>query len=173
MPLEPTTNRRTCSSHAAEAVNINGPIGDQGKVDGIEDASHPVDGCGSAVGNLKTQVSDVLAAITGKPSQFVVVPDEGHSGIVFLVLFLQVDERPHAGVEQRLNPLAMICWFWSAWVSPSEQPIIDDPIGAMARCWSVRMQKFCWNGQARTREGSARIPTSRQEGIQGIQSDLV
>lgn len=173
MPLEPATNRRSSSSNAAEAVNINGTVGDQRKIDRIQNTPHPIDRGRAAVRNRKTKMGDPIVLLVRESPKFIVIANKWHAGVVFLVLFLQVDERPHAGGQQRRNPLAMIRWFWSAWVRPSEQPIIDDPISSMAWCWFFWMQKFCGNGQGRSRAKSARIPTSRQEGIQGIQNDLV
>ena len=95
-------------------------------------------------------MSDQLLPLFGNPSQLIVVTNKRLPRIVGLVFLLKVDEGPHAGIEQRLNPLAVTCRIWSTWIRPCEQQTINDPVGAVTRCRANWVDETGGNIQAKT-----------------------
>ncbi len=154
MSEQPTTNRRPGSPHAAKAMNVNGTTGGQRQVDCIENASHPIERRGAAVRDRKTQACDLIAPRIGESSQFIVVANKRHAGVVRFVLYLQIDERPHACVEQRSGSLAMVRRIRTTGVGTSQQHAIKHPVRAVARRRFGRKNKGGWDVQSKTPEES-------------------
>ena len=77
---------------------------------------------------LRQQTQHVVAP------QFGVEANKGDAGIVRLVLFLQIDVRPHASLIQRLDPLAVVNRIGATRISTRKQPIFNYPIRATTRC---------------------------------------
>lgn len=99
-------------------------------------------------------MGDRVVWLVRESAEFVVVANEGHAGIVCLVLFLQVDERPHASVIQRLDPPAMIGWIRTTWVSACKQQIVNNPIRAVTR------RRLGWVGE-RVGDTQSKSPMER------------
>ena len=78
-------------------------------------------------------MGDPVVLLVSESPQFVVVANERHAGIVRLVLFLQINKRPHASVIQRLDPLTMINRIRATRISTGKQQIVENPICAVAR----------------------------------------
>jgi len=128
MSQEPTTDRRSGSPPAAEAMHVVGSIRRKRQVDGVQDASHAVDRRDATVGNGKPLVRDGVISLRSDVAKIAVVTNKRLARIVQLTFFLQVDEGSHARVKKRLQSGEIFRLGRPPRIRTCEQFVLDDPM---------------------------------------------